>query len=78
MYDSIIEIFKDDIANDFYFNDVLRHPIESIVNNTKLFHRIANTWTTDDVCTSCALHCKSDSRVYAQFQTDVTSNISKN
>lgn len=78
MYDSIIDIFKTDIQNDFYFNDVLHHSIDSIVNTTKLFERIVKTWDTTDVCTSCALNCKRNSRVYKQFQTYVKSNISTN
>lgn len=76
-YDSLIEIFKDNINEDYFFNNVVLNPIDKIINHTLLFEKIKNTWNTNDVCTSCVMNCKNDSHMYKQFQTSTYSNISE-
>jgi MoaA/NifB/PqqE/SkfB family radical SAM enzyme len=77
MYDSLTEIFKDNIKEDYFFNNVILNSIDKILNHTMLFKKIKETWNTEDVCTSCIMNCKSDSHMYKEFQTSTYLNISE-
>ncbi len=78
MYDSIVNIFKEDIENDANFNNVLNHSIDTILNHNMLFRKIEKTWNTPDVCTSCIMNCKDGSHLYRQYQTDTLVKMSEN
>lgn len=79
LYDSIIEIFKDNIKKDYFFNNVILNSIDHILNHAKLFKKIKETWNTKDVCTSCIRNCKSDSYMFKQYSsTNDYLNISEN
>ena len=77
MHDSLIDIFKDDLSNDYYFNNVLHHTIDEIVNTKQIFKKIENTWNTPNVCTSCAMNCKHESFMYKEYQSSKLTNISE-
>ncbi len=78
LYDSIVEIFKDSIRKDYFFNNVILNPIDRILDQVKIFKKIKETWKSDNVCTSCIINCKKDSYMYKQYQTHNCSNISEN
>lgn len=78
IYDSIINIFKEDLNRDYFFNNVLKNSIDKIVIQKMLFRKIKETWKTKDVCTSCIMNCKNDSHMYKQLNTQTHSNISEN
>lgn len=77
MHDTLVDIFQENLNKDFNFNNVLKHPIDEIINTFGIFKKIEESWNTKSVCTSCIKNCKFDSHQYRQYQTTISKNISE-
>lgn len=77
LHDTVVDIFKKNLEDDYCFNNVLKNSIDKIINESGIFKKIEDTWNTKNVCTSCVVNCKIDSYQFKQFQSTKSKNISE-